>query len=61
MIEAAHYTAEVLIAVWPVALLIAMALVPVLWILFEETSEYDSIDKYYSGEPIDREELKNKL
>ena len=61
MIEAAYYVAEVLIAIWPVSLLVAMAMVPVLWIIFEETSEYDNIDKYYGGDPIDREKLKDKF
>ena len=45
--EILYYTWEVICQAWPVILLMGMISIPILWIWFNETKEYEPLDDYY--------------
>jgi len=53
--ETLMYIWEVLCQIWPIGLLMGMVAIPILWIWLEESSEYESLDDYYSKEDINDE------
>jgi len=55
--ETIYYIAEVLSQAWPVILIMGMISIPILWIWFNEESEYEPLDDYYvksAQEQIDK-------
>lgn len=45
--EEIYYAWEVICQSWWIILIIGMVAVPVLWMIFEENNEYESLDSYY--------------
>jgi hypothetical protein len=50
-----YYIWEVLCQIWPIALIMGFISTPLLWIWFNEESEYESLDDYYSKEDVNDE------
>lgn len=50
-----YYIWEVLCQIWPIALIMGFISIPLLWIWFNEDSEYESLDDYYSKEDVNDE------
>ncbi len=50
-----YYIWEVLCQIWPIALIMGFISIPLLWIWFNEESEYESIDDHYSSEDVNDE------
>ncbi len=56
--ETLMYIWEVLCQIWPIALIMGFISIPLLWIWFNEDSEYESLDDYYNPNPfIDNAEV----
>jgi hypothetical protein len=53
--ETLIYIWEVLCQIWPIALIMGFISIPLLWIWFNEESEYESIDDHYSSEDVNDE------
>jgi hypothetical protein len=45
--ETLMYIWEVLCQIWPIGLLMGFIAIPLLWIWFNEESEYEPLDDYY--------------
>lgn len=50
-----YYIWEVLCQIWPIALIMGFISIPLLWIWFNEDSEYESLDDCYSKEDVNDE------
>ena len=50
-----YYIWEVLCQIWPIALIMGFISIPLLWIWFNEDSEYESLDDHYSKEDVNDE------
>ena len=50
-----YYIWEVLCQIWPIALIMGFISIPLLWIWFNEESEYESFDDHYSSEDVNDE------
>lgn len=53
--ETLMYIWEVLCQIWPIALIMGFISIPLLWIWFNEESEYESLDDHYSKEDVNDE------
>lgn len=57
-----YYIWEVICQAWPIILIMGMIAVPILWIWFNEESEYEPLDDYYvksAQEQIDKYKSKD--
>ncbi len=62
--ETLYYIWEVLCQAWPVILIMGMISIPILYIWFNEESEYEPLDDYYlksAKEQIERIKSKEDL
>lgn len=62
--EILYYTLEVLCQAWPIILIMGMISIPILYIWFNEDSEYEPLDDYYvtsAREQIDKYNTKEPL
>jgi len=59
MIDFAIYIWDIICYGWPILLILGMIFIPVMWMIFTDIQEYESLDKYYNSFE-DEESLEDK-